>query len=105
MPDENVLVRLKQAPQGRYTIERQLGADGMATVYLAHDVKHGRRVAVKVLWPELAAMLGTQQFLNEIKVTANRRTIAQAILASHTEGEAVFRVVVGLRAPLVAHHP
>ncbi|HEX9729753.1 MAG TPA: protein kinase [Gemmatimonadales bacterium] len=63
--------RLKAALADRYTIERELGAGGMATVYLAHDVKHDRRVAVKVLRPELAAVLGAERFLNEIRVTAN----------------------------------
>jgi len=62
---------LKSALSDRYTIDRELGAGGMATVYLAHDVKHDRKVAVKVLRPELAAVLGTERFLNEIKVTAN----------------------------------
>jgi eukaryotic-like serine/threonine-protein kinase len=54
-----------------YRFERELGAGGMATVYLAHDVKHDRQVAVKVLKPELGAVLGAERFLSEIKVTAN----------------------------------
>jgi eukaryotic-like serine/threonine-protein kinase len=54
----------------RYRIERELGAGGMATVYLAHDLKHDRRVAIKVLKPELAAVLGAQRFIAEIKTTA-----------------------------------
>jgi serine/threonine-protein kinase len=62
--------RLRAALAGRYDIERELGAGGMATVYLAHDVKHDRPVAVKVLRPELAAVLGAERFLAEIKVTA-----------------------------------
>ena len=56
---------------GRYRIERELGAGGMATVYLAHDLKHERKVALKVLRPELAAVIGAQRFLAEIKTTAN----------------------------------
>jgi serine/threonine protein kinase len=56
---------------GRYRIERELGAGGMATVYLAYDLKHERRVALKVLKPELAAVIGAQRFLGEIKTTAN----------------------------------
>jgi serine/threonine-protein kinase len=55
----------------RYRVERELGAGGMATVYLAEDLKHDRKVALKVLRPELAAVLGAERFLNEIKVTAN----------------------------------
>ncbi len=50
--------RLSTALADRYRIERHLGEGGMATVYLAEDVKHERQVAVKVLWPELAAVLG-----------------------------------------------
>ena len=67
----DALARLATALADRYTIERELGAGGMATVYLAHDIKHDRKVAVKVLRPELAAALGTERFLNEIKITAN----------------------------------
>ncbi|MEX1998692.1 MAG: serine/threonine-protein kinase, partial [Gemmatimonadales bacterium] len=63
--------RLKTAIADRYVIERELGAGGMATVYLAHDVKHDRQVALKVLRPELAAVIGAERFLQEIKVTAN----------------------------------
>jgi serine/threonine-protein kinase len=54
-----------------YTIERELGAGGMATVYLAHDKKHDRSVAIKILHAELAAVLGAERFLQEIRVTAN----------------------------------
>ena len=67
----DILHQLSSALSERYAIERELGFGGMATVYLAHDVKHDRKVAVKVLRPELAAVLGTERFLNEIKVTAN----------------------------------
>jgi serine/threonine-protein kinase len=55
---------------GRYVIERELGAGGMATVYLAQDLKHDRKVALKVLRPELAAVLGAERFVQEIKTTA-----------------------------------
>jgi serine/threonine-protein kinase len=61
------LERLTAAIAGRYTIERELGAGGMATVYLAHDVRHDRKVALKVLRPELSAILGAERFLTEIK--------------------------------------
>ena len=63
--------RLTTALAGRYKIEREVGKGGMATVYLAHDLKHDRRVAVKILRPELAAVVGAERFLHEIKVTAN----------------------------------
>ncbi len=65
------LERLRASLADRYRIERELGRGGMATVYLAQDLKHDRRVAVKVLKPELAAVLGAERFLAEIKVTAN----------------------------------
>ncbi len=67
----NVADRLSAALANRYRIERELGAGGMATVYLAHDLKHDRKVAIKVLKPELGAVLGPERFLDEIKVTAN----------------------------------
>ncbi len=63
--------RLTAALADRYRIERELGAGGMATVYLAHDLKHNRQVAIKVLRPELAAALGADRFLREIETTAN----------------------------------
>ncbi|MEP7066453.1 MAG: protein kinase [Gemmatimonadota bacterium] len=62
--------RLTEALADRYRLERELGAGGMATVYLAHDLKHDRSVAVKVLRPELAAVIGAERFLAEIKTTA-----------------------------------
>ncbi|MEO8580915.1 MAG: serine/threonine protein kinase, partial [Gemmatimonadales bacterium] len=61
------LQRLTAALSDRYRIERELGSGGMATVYLAQDLKHDRRVAVKVLRPELAAVIGADRFLTEIK--------------------------------------
>ena len=63
--------RVTAALEGRYRIERELGAGGMATVYLADDLKHDRKVALKVLKPELAAVVGGERFLTEIKTTAN----------------------------------
>ncbi|MDH3206840.1 MAG: serine/threonine-protein kinase, partial [Gemmatimonadota bacterium] len=63
--------RLNAALEGRYRIERELGEGGMANVYLADDLKHERKVALKVLKPELAAIVGAERFLAEIKTTAN----------------------------------
>ena len=63
--------RLNAALEGRYAIERELGEGGMATVYLADDLKHNRKVALKVLKPDLAAVVGAERFLAEIQVTAN----------------------------------
>ncbi len=68
MPD--VASRLTTALADRYRIERELGQGGMATVYLARDLKHDREVALKVLRPELAAVLGADRFLNEVRITA-----------------------------------
>jgi serine/threonine-protein kinase len=63
--------RLTAALVGRYEIEREIGAGGMATVYLARDLRHERKVALKVLRPELSAILGGERFLHEIRTTAN----------------------------------
>ena len=67
----DALTRLTAALSDRYRLERELGQGGMATVYLAQDLKHDRKVAVKVLRPELAAVIGAERFLAEIKTTAN----------------------------------
>ena len=61
--------RLNAALEGRYRIERELGEGGMATVYLADDLKHERNVALKVLKPELAAVIGAERFLAENSVS------------------------------------
>ncbi len=78
--------RLNAALSGRYVVEREIGEGGMATVYLAEDVKHGRKVALKVLKPELAAVVGAERFLAEIKTTANLQH--PHILPLHDSGEA-----------------
>src|SRR3989442_11972910 len=69
-PLADLLARLQAALADRYTIERELGRGGMATVYLAHDQRHHRLVAIKVLKPELAAALGPERFLQEIEIAA-----------------------------------
>jgi Tol biopolymer transport system component/tRNA A-37 threonylcarbamoyl transferase component Bud32 len=84
--DPTVTERLIAALADRYAIEREIGSGGMATVYLAQDLKHDRKVAVKVLRPELAAVLGAERFLSEIKVTANLQH--PHILPLHDSGEA-----------------
>src|SRR6185295_3232635 len=66
-----IILQLRTALSGRYEIEREIGAGGMATVYLARDLRHNRSVALKVLRPELAAVVGRDRFLAEIDTTAN----------------------------------
>jgi serine/threonine-protein kinase len=69
MPE--LLSRLQGALADRYRIEREIGAGGMATVYLAQDLRHDRKVALKLMRPELSAVIGAERFLAEIKLTAN----------------------------------
>ena len=71
LADMDAWEQLKTVLGDRYVLEREIGAGGMATVYLARDLKHNRKVALKVLRPELGAVLGAERFLSEIKVTAN----------------------------------
>ena len=68
---DDVLDRLARALDGAYAVERRIGSGGMATVYLARDVRHGRRVALKVLHAELSAVIGPERFLKEIELTAS----------------------------------
>ena len=82
MPD--LSQRLQDALSDRYRIERTLGQGGMATVYLAEDFKHGRRVAIKVLNPEVAAAIGPERFLSEIATVA--RLTHPHILPLHDSG-------------------
>ncbi len=81
-----VLTQLNSALAGRYAIEREIGHGGMAMVYLAHDIRHHRHVAVKVLRPEIAALLGTERFLREIEIAAQLNH--PHILPLHDSGEA-----------------
>jgi serine/threonine-protein kinase len=66
MSDDGTLERLRTALRDTYAVDRQIGQGGMATVFLAEDLKHHRRVAIKLLRPELTAALGTDRFLREI---------------------------------------
>lgn len=77
--------KLKQALADRYRIERTIGRGGMATVYLAHDIRHDRQVAIKVLRPDLAATLGGERFLREIRIAA--KLTHPHILPLHDSGE------------------
>jgi serine/threonine-protein kinase len=85
-PVANALPRLKAALAGRYAIERELGRGGMATVYLADDAKHHRKVAIKVLRPELASLLGPDRFVREVEIAA--RLNHPHILALYDSGDA-----------------
>jgi eukaryotic-like serine/threonine-protein kinase len=82
----DTIERLNAALSDRYTIERELGAGGMATVYLAEDLRHHRQVALKVPRPEIAATLGAGRFAREIEVAA--RLQHPNILPRHDSGEA-----------------
>jgi serine/threonine-protein kinase len=79
------VAQVRKALAGRYQIERVLGEGGMATVYLAQDQKHNRKVAVKVMRPELAATLGADRFLREVQVAAQLNH--PHILPMHDSGE------------------
>jgi serine/threonine-protein kinase len=78
--------RIRAALSDSYVIDREVGRGGMATVYLAEDLKHGRRVAIKVLHPDIAASLGRERFLREIEIVANLRHAG--ILPLYDSGEA-----------------
>jgi len=78
--------RLQSAIADRYRVERELGAGGMATVFLAHDIKHDREVAIKVLHPELGASIGSERFDREIRLAAKLQH--PHILGLYDSGEA-----------------
>jgi serine/threonine-protein kinase len=90
---------LRSSLAGRYDVERELGEGGMATVYLAHDVRHARKVAIKVIRPEVAETLGTDRFLSEIKLTASLQhphiltLLDSGVVASDHAGERPFYVM------------
>jgi serine/threonine-protein kinase len=98
------LERLNAALAGRYAIERELGSGGMATVYLADDLKHHRKVAVKVLRPEIGSVLGSDRFLREVQIAA--RLNHPHILALHDSGEAsgfLFYVMPYIKGETLRH--
>jgi eukaryotic-like serine/threonine-protein kinase len=82
----SALARLATALSGRYKVERQIGAGGMAVVVLAQDIRHRRPVAIKVLRPELTALMGPERFLREIEIAAS--LVHPHILPLHDSGEA-----------------
>jgi len=90
---------LRSSLAGRYDVERELGEGGMATVYLAHDVRHARKVAIKVIRPEVAETLGTDRFLSEIKLTASLQhphiltLLDSGVVTSDHSGERPFYVM------------
>jgi serine/threonine-protein kinase len=90
---------LRNSLAGRYDVERELGEGGMATVYLAHDVRHARKVAIKVIRSEVAETLGTDRFLSEIKLTASLQhphiltLLDSGVVASGQSGERPFYVM------------
>src|ERR1044071_8277973 len=89
---------LETALRERYALERELGQGGMATVYLARDLRHDRNVALKVLRPELAASLGPERFLREIRIAA--RLQHPHILPVHDSGEGQLSLDEAVRIAL-----
>ena len=85
LDDDAQTRRLREALATRYEILEQAGAGGMALVYRARDLKHGRTVALKVLRPELAAAIGVPRFLREIRIAANLQH--PSIVPSSTRGK------------------
>ena len=87
--------RLEAALADRYHVDREIGSGGMAVVYLAEDLKHRRKVAIKVLRPELSAAMGPERFLREIEIAAQLNH--PNILGLHDSGEADIRLSTGRR--------
>jgi serine/threonine-protein kinase len=95
---------LQEALADRYNLERELGAGGMATVYLAHDVRHNRKVAIKVLRPELSAFIGPERFLKEIETTANlQHPNILPLFDSGRVGRTVFYVMPYVQGESLRH--
>ncbi|MGH2348224.1 MAG: hypothetical protein ACRDFT_02015, partial [bacterium] len=94
----DTLTTLRKALSGTYRVEREIGQGGMATVFLATDLKHGRPVAIKVLRPDLAATLGHERFLREIEIAAGRG-IARAVTASAATGGGLTQAGMAICTP------
>ena len=91
---EELRRRLQTVLQGRYTLERELGQGGMATVFLAHDVRHGRSVAIKLLDPAVTSTIGVERFLREISITARlQHPHILTLIESGQEGGLVYYVM------------
>jgi len=86
--------RTQGALRGRYEVEREIGRGGMATVFLARDPRHDRPVAVKVLHPDLAAAIGTDRFLREVRITARLSHPHILPLLDSGEGEGLLYYVM-----------
>ena len=90
----DTLARLRTALAGRYVIQREAGAGGMARVYLADDLRHRRKVAIKVLKPELTEAFGAERFLREIETSAGlRHPHILPLFDSGDTGESLFFVM------------
>ncbi len=88
------LQQLNEALEDRYRLEKEIGRGGMATVYLAHDLKHDRQVAVKVMHPEIASSLGVERFLREVQITARlSHPNILTLIDSGQAGEVLFYVL------------
>lgn len=103
MPTDH-LERLNTALAGRYALERELGRGGMATVYLADDVKHHRKVALKVLHPGLSSLIGPERFLREIEIAAKlNHPHILALYDSGRAGEFLFYVMPYVKGQSLRH--
>jgi len=93
----NIRERLTVALADRYRVEGEIGAGGMATLYLSHDLRHDREVAIKVLHPDLGAALGGERFLSEIRTTARLQHPHILPLLDSGEADTLLYYVMPLR--------
>jgi serine/threonine-protein kinase len=100
----DLLDSVRQALSGRYQIVREIGRGGMATVYLAQDLKHPRQVALKVLRPEIAGALGAERFLKEIALAARlQHPHILGLLDSGTAGDVLYYVMPYVEGESLRH--